>query len=92
MYKRQILNKVNDDEPVRVIRNGHTMEVPKQSVVVGDIVVVESGDEVPADGELLESVSLSVDESMLTGEPIASKSARPEAVSYTHLDVYKRQL
>lgn len=72
-----ILNKVNDDEPVRVIRNGHTMEVPKQSVVVGDIVVVESGDEVPADGELLESVSLSVDESMLTGEPIASKSAAP---------------
>lgn len=74
-----ILNKVNDDEPVRVIRNGHTMEVPKQSVVVGDIVVVESGDEVPADGELLESVSLSVDESMLTGEPIASKSAAPTA-------------
>lgn len=74
-----ILNKVNDDEPVRVIRNGHTMEVPKQSVVVGDIVVVESGDEVPADGELLESVSLSVDESMLTGEPIAAKSAAPTA-------------
>lgn len=74
-----ILNKVNDDDPVRVIRNGHTMEVPKQSVVVGDIVVVESGDEVPADGELLESVSLSVDESMLTGEPIASKSAAPTA-------------
>lgn len=74
-----LLNKVNDDEPVRVIRNGHTMEVPKQSVVVGDIVVVESGDEVPADGELLESVSLSVDESMLTGEPIASKSADPTA-------------
>ncbi len=74
-----ILNKVNDDESVRVIRNGHTMEVPKQSVVVGDIVVVESGDEVPADGELLESVSLSVDESMLTGEPIASKSAAPTA-------------
>lgn len=74
-----ILNKVNDDEPVRVIRNGHTMEVSKQSVVVGDIVVVESGDEVPADGELLESVSLSVDESMLTGEPIASKSADPTA-------------
>ncbi len=74
-----ILNRVNDDEPVRVIRNGHTMEVPKQSVVVVDIVVVESGDEVPADGELLESVSLSVDESMLTGEPIASKSADPTA-------------
>ncbi|MDD7558097.1 MAG: calcium-translocating P-type ATPase, PMCA-type [Porphyromonas somerae] len=74
-----ILNRVNDDEPVRVVRNGHTMEVPKQSVVVGDIVVVESGDEVPADGELLESVSLSVDESMLTGEPIASKSADPTA-------------
>lgn len=74
-----ILNRVNDEEPVRVIRNGHTMEVPKQSVVVGDIVVVESGDEVPADGELLESVSLSVDESMLTGEPIASKSADPTA-------------
>lgn len=69
-----ILNKVNDDEPVRVIRNGHTVEVPKRDIVVGDIVIVETGNEVPADGKLLESVSLSVDESTLTGEPIAAKT------------------
>lgn len=59
---------------MRVIRNGHTVEVPKRDIVVGNIVIVETGNEVPADGKLLESVSLSVDESTLTGEPIAAKT------------------
>lgn len=69
-----LLNQVNDDEPVQVIRNGHSTEIPKKDVVVGDIVVLGNGCEIPADGELLESTSLNVDESTLTGEPICSKT------------------
>lgn len=73
-----LLNQVNDDTPVQVIRNGNTTEVPKRDIVVGDIVVLTTGDEIPADGELLEATSLHVDESTLTGEPICAKSIRPE--------------
>ncbi len=69
-----LLNQVNDDEPVRVIRNGHTVEVPKRDIVVGDIVLLSTGDEIPADAELLDAVSLHIDESTLTGEPICSKT------------------
>jgi len=72
-----ILNKVNDNDPVEVIRNGNATHVAKQDVVVGDIVLLNTGEEIPADGELLESISLSVDESTLTGEPVCSKSADP---------------
>lgn len=79
-----ILNQVNDDEPVQVIRNGNPTQIPRKDVVVGDIVIVNTGNEVPADGTLLEAVALSVDESTLTGEPLCRKttdSARfdPEA-------------
>lgn len=73
-----ILNQVNDDVPVQVIRNGHTAEVPKRDLVVDDIVLLNTGEEIPADGRLLESVSLNVDESTLTGEPVARKSANPD--------------
>lgn len=73
-----ILNKVNDDEPVQVIRDGRTTEIPRKDVVVGDIVVINTGMEVPADGDLLEAMSLSVDESSLTGEPFAHKTVNPE--------------
>ncbi len=69
-----ILNQVNDDEPVQVMRNGAIQQVPRRDVVVGDIVVLNTGDEIPADGQLLEAVSLNVDESTLTGEPIAHKT------------------
>ena len=69
-----ILNQVNDDEPVEVIRQSNTTEVPRRSIVVGDIVVLNTGEEVPADGELLEAVQLSVDESTLTGEPMCPKT------------------
>lgn len=69
-----ILNQVNDDELVEVIRNGNATQIPKQDVVVGDIVIINTGAEVPADGELLECVSLNVDESTLTGEPMCHKS------------------
>ncbi|MCI9285689.1 MAG: calcium-translocating P-type ATPase, PMCA-type, partial [Muribaculaceae bacterium] len=73
-----ILNKVNDDEPVRVVRDGNTVEIPKSEIVVGDVVMVNTGDEVPADGKLLKSVALSVDESSLTGEPVARKTTEKE--------------
>lgn len=73
----EILNQVNDEEPVVVIRNGNSMEVPKRDVVVGDIVMLNTGNEVPADGVLLEAMALQVDESSLTGEPICHKTTDP---------------
>lgn len=73
-----VLNRVNDDEAVQVIREDHVTEVPRRDIVVGDIVFLSTGDEVPADGRLLEAVTLSVDESSLTGEPICSKDADPD--------------
>ena len=73
-----LLNQVNDDEPVQVIRNGNVTQVPRKDVVVGDIVILNTGEEVPADGELLEAVSLNIDESTLTGEPMCHKTTDPE--------------
>lgn len=73
-----LLNQVNDDEPVQVIRNGNAMQVGRKDVVVGDIVILNTGEEVPADGELLEAVSLNIDESTLTGEPMCHKTTDPE--------------
>lgn len=70
-----ILNQVNDDEAVKVKREGLFLEVPKKDIVVGDIVFLEPGCEIPADGKLIDSVSLLVDESSLTGEPCTNKSA-----------------
>ncbi len=69
-----ILNKVNDDEPVRVIRNGHSQRIPKRDVVTGDIIMIGTGDEIPADGTLLDAVAMLVDESSLTGEPACPKT------------------
>ncbi len=63
-----ILNQVNDDEPVEVIRNGITTTIAKKDVVVGDIILLNTGSEIPADGVLLKAVQLEVDESTLTGE------------------------
>ena len=73
-----ILNAVSDEDPVQVIRSGEVTEVPKADIVVGDIVVLGAGAEVPADGKLLEAVSLQINESSLTGEPMVKKSVRPE--------------
>lgn len=73
-----LLNQVNDDEPVQVIRNGNTIEVPKKEIVVGDIVILNTGEEIPADGELLDAVALNVDESSLTGEPVCHKTVNPD--------------
>lgn len=69
-----ILNKVNDDEPVEVMRGGSVKRIPKRDVVVGDVVLLSTGQEVPADGKLLEAVTLTVDESTLTGEPSCHKT------------------
>lgn len=73
----EILNRVNDEEPVVVIRECNAIEIPKRDVVVGDIVMLNTGNEIPADGELLEAVALQVDESTLTGEPICAKTVNP---------------
>ncbi|MGL4411214.1 MAG: calcium-translocating P-type ATPase, PMCA-type [Bacteroidales bacterium] len=75
--KFEILNQVNDETAVRVIRDGNVCEIIKSDVVVGDIVVLSTGDEVPADGVLIEAVSLQIDESSLTGEPLIKKSCDP---------------
>jgi Ca2+-transporting ATPase len=77
--KFEVLNQVNDDTLVKVIRNGHISQVPKKDIVTGDMVILETGEEVPADGELLEAVSLQINESTLTGEPVARKTTDPAA-------------
>ena len=69
-----VLNKVNDDIAVTVVRNGKITEVMRKDIVVGDVVILNTGDEIPADGNLIESVSLQVNESTLTGEPLISKT------------------
>lgn len=70
----EVLNRVNDDEPVQVVRGGNVTEIPKKDVVVGDVVMLNTGNDIPADGILLDAVTLSVDESTLTGEPMAMKT------------------
>lgn len=72
--KFKILNQVNDEIMVKVIRDGKITETPRKDIVVGDIVILETGDEVPADGELLDSMMLSINESTLTGEPMTRKT------------------
>lgn len=74
----EILNQVNDDIYYKVMRDGEIRQVYKADLVVGDIVLLETGEQVPADGTLLESISLQVDESSLTGEPLVQKSTCPE--------------
>ena len=73
--KFNLLTLLDDKQKVKVRRDGHVQLVMRQDVVVGDIVIIETGDEIPADGKLLSSINLQVDESSLTGEPIATKSA-----------------
>ena len=74
----QSLNEVNDDTLVKVVRNNNVTQVPRKDIVVGDVVLLEAGEEIPADCELLESLNLSVNESSLTGEAEASKTTNPE--------------
>ena len=73
-----VLNQVNDDIPVMVMREGRVTEIKRSEVVVGDIVMLNTADDIPADGTLLEAISLQINESSLTGEPIISKTTRKE--------------
>ena len=74
----EVLNTVNDDVMVTVVRDDRIMEIPRKDVVVGDVVMLGTGDEVPADGMLLEAHSLQINESTLTGEPVISKTTVEE--------------
>ncbi len=72
--KFNLLTSLSEEQPVKVRRNGKVMEIPRHDVVVGDVVLVEVGDEVPADGELIVCNDLQINESTLTGEPVTEKS------------------
>ena len=72
--KFNLLTALSEEQPVKVRRNGKVMEIPCHDVVVGDVVLVEVGDEVPADGELIVCNDLQINESTLTGEPVTEKS------------------
>ena len=74
----QSLNQTNDEVPVKVYRNGHICQVPRKDIVVGDIIKLDTGEEIPADCELLDSQNLIVNESSLTGELQAAKTTNPE--------------
>ena len=77
-----ILNKVNDNTPVKVCREGHVTNIPKSEIVKGDTVIVEQGDEIPADGTILDSMDLKVDESQLNGE------SRPSSKSHIKVEEF----
>jgi len=74
-----VLTQMSEDQLVKVVREGKVQEIARREVVVGDLVLVETGDEVPADGRLVEAVDLQVDESSLTGEMLTNKGVRSEA-------------
>ncbi len=75
--KFNVLTALGEESPVKVRRGGKVVQVPRKEVVVGDVVIIEVGDEIPADGTLIESTDLQIDESSLTGEPIITKHADP---------------
>ena len=76
--KFDLLNAVGEETPVTVIRNGKVKEIPRKEIVVGDIVILNTGDEIPADGTLVEAVSMQVNEANLTGELMVNKTTDPE--------------
>lgn len=86
--KFDLLNKTNDDIQVKVVRDGSITTVPRRDIVVGDIVILETGEKVPADGILIASMQMSVNESSLTGEPMARKSHRDEDVKANTQSTY----
>ena len=77
--KFKVLTAMNDDQPVKVRREGRVTEIPRREVVVGDIIIVEPGDEVPADARLVSATNLQIDESTLTGETLTTKSVNEDA-------------
>jgi len=87
--KFNILTAFGEEQPVKVIRNGKVTQIPRKEVVVGDIVLVETGDEIPADGELLVATDLQVNESSLTGELVCTKEVRNPDINASHASAVK---
>ena len=88
--KFDVLTQLGEEQSVKVLRDGRIQEIPRREVVVGDVVMVETGDEVPADGQLFEATDLQVDESSLTGEPLANKHSRNDEVdASSHPDTHE---
>ena len=89
-----ILNKVSDDEPVKVVRDGAYTSIPKKDLVVGDILVMEQGEEIPADAEVVEAISFQVNEASLTGEslPVTKRPQAPGASEETTLAYPRHQV
>lgn len=86
-----VLTQLGEEQAVKVLRDGRVMEIARREVVVGDIVLVETGDEIPADGQLLEATELQVDESSLTGEPITTKQVVYEEET-SHQETYPKNM
>ena len=82
--KFDVLTQLGEEQRVKVIRDGRVQEIARRDVVVGDVVLVETGDEVPADGELVEATDLQVDESSLTGEMLTTKSIEHSTLNTEH--------
>ena len=76
--KFDVLNALGSESMVRVVRDGSVVEVPRKELVVGDVILLDTGDEVPADAELLQAETLQINESNLTGEPVVRKSTNPK--------------
>lgn len=87
--KFDVLTQIGEEQAVKVLRDGKVVEIARREVVVGDVVIVETGDEVPADGQLFECTELQVDESSLTGEPLTTKSIVPISSSREGVNAYK---
>ena len=87
-----LLTQLGEEQPVRVLRDGRIQEIPRREVVVGDVVIVETGDEVPADGTLIDAVGLQVDESSLTGEPMTSKDVRGKMEEVRGEEAYPKDM
>ena len=73
-----ILTQISEEQPVKVIRDGQVMTIPRHEIVIGDVVLIETGDEIPADGILFKATDLQIDESSLTGEPLMTKSTEEQ--------------
>lgn len=90
--KFRLLNQTDDHAGVKVVRSGHITQVPRCDIVVGDIVILDTGEKVPADGKVIDSFNLTVDESSFTGEPSAWKTHDVEAASREHEATYPATL
>lgn len=86
--KFDVLTALGEEQPVKVVRDGRMQLVERRDVVVGDVVVIETGDEVPADGRLIEATDLQIDESSLTGEPLTTKRSLEFTVHSSQFKVH----